>query len=769
MIENREQRKKASLFRRRIIIICVSAVLFIAIAVTLSLVYNFVNTVIYYKDAADGTEYHIKKENDKWAMYDTDGNRLKTEDNFGYFVTKAGTLVEVKEDGKYYTRAVPDVDESIGEFTEYEKVLIFEHISQKDIRSIEIHNEKDSFTFWRYNIDKKQMDDKANFVFRGSPQLTIRKDALTALTSDAGYALATKRIDNPMKLKNGEIDFSEYGLVAEKRTRTVVDEDGKETVEEYDYIPAYYILTTTKGKQYKMIIGDRLINGGGYYAQYVEMKDGKEIPRNKVYTLAGSISATLLTEAKNFITPGIAYPTTQNDYYKVKNFEIKKLGLNSEYEKLVGFNFIDIADRTDTVKGNKPYVFNDDRSKSYYPDFDKIDVCLLNFMEPDIVDIAELHPSNQTLADEKYGLMKKVLDENGNPVLDENGNEKYVFASKYVVSTERETTIKLTNTTSNGTETTKNVKLKYLQTIYISEKNEKGNYYSYTTISILDDSEVDSIDVDLDMICEVLGSTYNFLNFTKNEWTYPAFMETGIKYATKLEMSTPDYSVSFNINNLTDKYNVIKNGKVTEETYNAISISASDSKGNKVDTFGMINAKEADKKHRWYVSRTDVKLFDADGNERFSNTDMKMGTNAIGEKTRYLAKPFKTADGRIIYVNLNDIKVIFPNGTSRTFVRYQTMIFQKFFQGINSLRLVGEYTPEDEEALISNPDNLYATFSLTNNEKETITAKFYTITSRKLYVTVNGEGGYYVSTADIDRLLENVGNFFDCKDIDTNK
>ena len=768
MIENREQRKKASLFRRRVIIICVSAVLFIAIAITLSLVYNFVNTVVYYTDAADNTVYHIKKENDKWAMYDTDGNLLEVEDNFGYFVTKAGTLVEIHQDtGKYYTRAVPEISD--GELTEYEKVLIFKHISQKDIRSIEIHNANDSYTFWRYNIDKKKVDDKANFVFRGSPQLTIRKDALTALASDAGYPLATNRVDNPMKLKDGKIDFSEYGLVAEKRTRTVIDDDGNEIEEEYDYTPAYYILTDTAGNQYKMIIGDRLINGGGYYAQYVEIKDGKETPRNKVYILASSISSTLLAEAKNFITAGIAYPTTQSDYYKVTDFEIKKLDSNSEYEKLVGFTFIDIAERTDTVRGNKPYIFNDDRSKSYYPDFDKIDVCLLNFMEPTIIDIAELHPSNKTLADEKYGLMKKVVDENGDPVLDEKGNEKYVFASKYVVSAKRETTVEVKNTTSSGTETTKKVKLKYLQTIYISEKNENGNYYSYTTISILDDSEIDTADVDLDMICEVSGSTYNFLNFTKNEWTYPAFMETGIKYATKLELSKPGYSVSFGINNITEKYNILKDNKLTEETYNAISITATDSKGNQVSTFGMLNVRDASNEHRWYVSRTDVKLFDKNGKELFSKTDMKTELNAIGEKTKYLTKPFLTADGRQVYVNLNDIKIVYPDNRVETYVRYQTMIFQKLFQGINSLRIAGEYSPEDEAALISNPDNLYATMSLTNNENETITAKFYSVTSRKLYVVVNGEGGYYVSTADIDTIFENVQNFYDCKDINIEK
>ena len=759
MIETREQRKKASLLRRRVIIICVSVVLCLATIISLLIVYNFVNTTVYYTDPADGAEYQIKKENDKWVMYDEDGKKLKKESTFGYFVTDANTFVEVKDDGTYYTRAVPETSD--GELTEYEKVLIFKHIAQKEIRSIEIHNQKDTFTFWRYNIDKKKVDDSADFAFRGSPQLTLRKDAVTALASDAGYALATKRVDDPMKLKNGKIDFSEYGLVSEKRTRTVLDEDGNEIVEKYDYTPSYYLLTTTDGTQYKMIIGDRLINGGGYYAQYVEIKDGKETPRNKVYILASSISETLLAEAKNFITPGIAYPTTQSDYYKVTDFEIKKLGANSEYEKLVGFSF-DFSDRSGSVKGNKPYLFNDDRSKSFYPDFDKIDVCLLDLMDPEIVDIAELHPSKKTLADPKYGIMKQVLDENGEPVLDEKGNETYVFASKYVVSCKREADVKITSTTASGTETSKTVKIKYLQTIYISDKNENGNHYSYTTITILDGSDVSSAGIDLDMICEVSGTTYNFLTYTKNDWTYPAFMETGIKYATKLEMSKPGYSVSFDIHNYSETLTA------TKETYNAIWIGASDSEGKEVSTFGMLNVKDH-QGYTWHISQNTVQVFKPDGTELFSSSDMKTANNDLGERTKYMLKPFKAADGRAIYVNLNDIKIVYPNGQSQTFVRYHTMIFQKLFQGINSLRIVGDYELEDESALISNPDNLYATLSLTDNEERTITANFYTITSRKLYVVVNGEGGYYVSTADIDRLFENVGNFFDCKDIDIEK
>ncbi len=747
MIENREQRKKSSLFRRRVIFISIFTVALIGLIVALALVNNFVNTVIYYVDTDQNeTEYVVKNVDGKWAMYDKDGNLLPKEDNFNCYVTNAGNLVKVNEEtGECTPQASLEIHD--GETASNTKILIFGHVPEKSILSLEVHNEKDDFTFYRYNVKTKKIDPAAAFVYRSSPQLTIRRDAMTALASDAGYALAADRVDDPILLSNGKIDFSEYGLVPEKRTRTVIDKDGNEVEEEYDYTPAYYILTTTDGKQHKMLLGNRLVNGGGYYAQYIEMKDGKETPREIVYVFGSSLSSTLLAEAKNFIIPGIAYPVTQSDYFDVTDFEIKKLNsVSKEYDKIVGFTFIDTEDRTDTVRANKPYVFNDERSSSYHPNFDRIDTCLLAFMDPEIVDTMALHPSNAKLAE--YGLMTPVLDENGAPVLDENGREKYVFSSKYKLSFKRTAKISV-ETDSKGNK--KEVEIEFLQTLYISEKNDNGNYYSYTTIEMIGNSEAKSIGIDLDMICEVRDSTFNFLTYDVTDWTYPAFMETGIKYATKLEIQKGNYSASFDINNM------------TQDGRNAISIGASDSLGKKFNTFGMLNLLDADGKHVWYVSRVDVKLFN--GETELGGGAMAYGKNALGERTKYLTKPFMTADGKKVYVDVDTIKIVNPDETTEEYVRYHTMIFQKFFQSINSMRIAGEYTLDNEAEFIAKPENLFASISLTDNEEHTIKADFYKVSERKLYIVVNGEGGYYVNSSSVDRIFENAEKFFKCEDI----
>ena len=110
MIESREQRKKSSLLRRRKIIILISVILVLAAGVALYFVNDYVNNVIPYVDAADGTTYYIKSVNGVWNMYDKNGVLLPKEESFGYYVTESGTLVELREDtGEFFTRAVPDI------------------------------------------------------------------------------------------------------------------------------------------------------------------------------------------------------------------------------------------------------------------------------------------------------------------------------------------------------------------------------------------------------------------------------------------------------------------------------------------------------------------------------------------------------------------------------------------------------------------------------------------------------------------------------------
>jgi hypothetical protein len=362
-------------------------------------------------------------------------------------------------------------------------------------------------------------------------------------------------------------------------------------------------------------------------------------------------------------------------------------------------------------------------------------------MQPNIIDIAVLSPSSAERA--KYGLMTEELDAEGNPILNENGTKKYIYNSEYTISFKRTAKDNAGN------------KVNFLQTVYISKKNPNGNYYSYTTLEFLDNTEMSKVTgITFDMICEVSADTFNFLSYDEFDWTYPYVLETGIKYATDLKVTTPNYSATFKIDN-------IKNGED-----NAVAIVGSASDGKSADTFGLLKFTDA-QGNNWLVTQTDVKVFSPDGKTEMAATGKLAGTNDIGERVKYLEKPIKDASGNVIYVKLNEIKIDYANGTTKSYVRHQTMIFKKLYQSINSLAIIDDYTmtKTEEEALIADPTKYLATVSLTNNEGETVTVDFYSLTSRKAYIVVNGEGGYYVSTSAVQRIFDNCAKFFNCEDI----
>ena len=593
-------------------------------------------------------------------------------------------------------------------------------------------------------------DDKSDFVLRSSPLLTLKKDLISALNVATGYTLASSRVDDPVKNENGEIDLFEYGLAPEKRTKTEIDENGNEITVEYDYKPSYYILTTKNGEKYKMLIGDRLINGNGYYAQYVEINGETETPRNKIYVLNSSLKNSVLAEVKTFVTPGIAYPVTQSDYFDVTDFLIRKK-VNGTMKKLVSFSYVDIADRTGTIEGSRPYVFTDNRSNSYYPNYDRIDKCLLAFMQPNIVDIAILSPSPADRT--KYGLMRVETDADGNPVLNENGSPKYVYDAQYVVSFKRSAKDNAGNVAN------------FLQTVYISEKNQNGNYYSYTTLTFLDEasSKTDITGITFDMICEVSGETFNFLSYDEFDWTYTKFIETGIKYATSLTLKKPDYLATFKITN----------NETEDKKYNAVSTVASSSTGKEADTFGMLDFTDA-QGNKWHVTETDFTITMPNGQEG-SHVGSKRDVDDIGQKVKYIAATDNTPeyitvnDGVInrVYIRLNEIRIEFKNGTVKTYVRYQTTLFKKLFVTINQLALVDDYylSEEDEAALLADPSKYLASISLSTDDGKTVNVDFYTLTSRKAYIVINGEGGYYVSTSAIKDIFDNSEKFFNLEDI----
>ena len=752
MIESREQRRRSTLLHRRKVAIIASVLIVAILSVSLYFIYDYFNSVLIFRDANYGdeeskeqSEYYIVKIDGEFKMYyDKKGEKLLPTDipmgtDDELFVTDIGTTVEVNpETGEVDVRSIPAIYYDEGEDAEqidHDYLTIFKGIDAKNIRHIEVHNALGDYTICRLNSETLLPDDTSDFVLMNAPLVSVNQDYLSYLTYYAAHPLVYKRLEDPIKDSDGK--YSEYGLAPETRT----DAEGNE----YKYTPSYYVITTTSDVEYKIIIGDALLDGSGYYIQYQD-NDGKL--RDSVYILkptdmtevnGTTFENTILGPAKNYITPYIVYPMSMNDYYDVTDFSIKHR-VDGELQEIVNFSFVDLEDRTGTVHGIHPYVFSDDSFHSYHPHYDNIDLALQGLMEPDISDIAIINPTDEQKAE--YGLMKAVTGE--------DGKVSYVYDSKYTVSFRR---------TVKNEETGESFDL--VQTVYISEKSEEGCYYTFTEMrwpTATEDSLFKGIKIN--MICEVSESSLNFVSWDTNDWVYPAFMQIGLDYLDNVDFIWNDYSANFKT----------ENGEVNGTAVFSVTLTDSDKYSkDPLKTFGVLNFKDVGG-NTWVITPEQILVYSAADGSKLKPQTRHYEYNSIGDQVQVI-DPDKfavTAAGDKVYINKDDITILHANGSSETIMRYQTKLFQKMFAGINSMKIVDAYhlTTEEEAALIADTDKHLLTIRTTDNEGTVKTYSFYSVTDRKAYITVDGIGGFYVQTKSINKIANDLDKFFKGESID---
>ena len=275
--------KKQTLMKRRRNAIIAAAIAVVVLAVVLAVVMDFSRT-LEIKDPVDNSSYYIRYKDKEYRLFAADKKtQMPTEviSRYSYYVMNSGTLVEIDATTGAYDIIPVDLptegNEEIAYFTRY---LMFPRLERASIRSIEIYNSKGQYTFCRYD----ENDNESEFIIKGSPQVNFDAQKFSSLVVSAGYTISTAKINDPIRDADGE--FSEYGLVPATRPlydektgdpvmlydeqgNPVTDEQGKHLQATYEYTPAYYVVTDIKGAQYKVIIGDCLPDGSGYYAEVI--------------------------------------------------------------------------------------------------------------------------------------------------------------------------------------------------------------------------------------------------------------------------------------------------------------------------------------------------------------------------------------------------------------------------------------------------------------------------------------------------------------------
>lgn len=744
--------KKTTLMKRRKLAIIVSAVAVVALALALVWVLDYVKTTTVTD--VDGTEYYVRYRDKEYALYDTDKKtKLPTDEEYGYYVTHADTLVEVDaETGEYEIIAVVDTEgnEQVG-FNQ--RLLMFPHIEKKNIRKLEVVNEQGSFTFVRMNTDTGKQDDNSDFVIKQSPLATYDQEMFASLYVSAGYTLTTMKIDDPIKDGNGE--FSEYGLVPiSGRVRNVIDEatgepvtdkeTGEYIVEKYDYVPAYYILTDKSGNEYKVIIGDALVTGGGYYVQYVDMSGDTEVKRDAVYVLSSDFGDTMLAAVEDFVTPQLTYPMSMNDYFDVEDFIIlNKTGeyapdkeLTDYYEAVVSFSYIPLTDRENTISSTEPYVFSGYSLNGYTPSTDNINSCLQSMYEPAFVKCYKLSPTGKDMHD--CGLAVEVTDD--------AGKTTYELAPEHLIS------FKYDITNDDGS-----VQQTILQYVYVSRDPEdpNGSFFAYTEVYSVDSKgNSDKLLYTMDMIVELQAHTFEFLSWDKYDWINSSYINLNIAFCEKITLSSPDYSATFELDNSASN--------TTESTSSTnLKVNAYDSNGNSLSTFSVLEVYD-ESGNRWVISSTEIKCYSPTGSELKIKT-ARYDYNVMGTQTRVVSGYIQCKNGDKVYVSADEVRVdSLDDSKDVTYVRYDTNLFRQFYKTLLYASISNKYlmTEAEETELIGDSGKWLLTMTILNSEGKETTYSFYRLTSRKAYITINGNGGFYVLSNRVDKFISDAQRFF---------
>lgn len=520
--------KKRNMQKKQRLAIILSAVGILLLVCALLFV-NYIVEIYVFEDV-DGTKYDIKKDTGVYALYHKSGEMCDTTEFMGktYYQTTLGTMVSVDPTtGEATIFAVVDTEgtevQDFGQYVLMFKQLTYDKLATSDqskiIRSIEVHNEHGEYTFSR--------NDKGNFVIKGSEDTPFSAESFAQLAVACGYTLSTRRLQNPVKLPNGDVDYAEYGLAPEIRTRIETDENGNEIEVEYEYTPAWYIITTMTGETYRVTVGDMTVTETGYYARFED--------RATIYVIgASAVSELLLGRIEEFVVPTIVYPMQINNYFNVSDFRIydkidyeriyselsEKFGeadvgseeFLKEYEllfdkyshKVCDFYYSDLSERSGTMYAYTPYISKLEYAAGYYLDSNNIDTMLSGFYQTEFGGVVKLNPSDEELA--KYGLVD----------------------SPYVVG------FLFKTTDSKG------------QTIYvenfveISEKQSDGSFYAYSAT--------------YDMIVSVHESSFHFLEWDDSYWYDDSYIQLSISNIDSIKIESPSFNTNFTIEDSASKY-----------------------------------------------------------------------------------------------------------------------------------------------------------------------------------------------------------------------
>ncbi|MBR6782804.1 MAG: DUF4340 domain-containing protein [Clostridia bacterium] len=540
----------------------------VILSVLLAVAFGVVSVIvdIYRYEDFDGITYTIKKDKGVYGLY-RDGVICDVNSD-GYYQTVLGTELDVDpETGEYSIYAVVDTTGTevvgVGQRVMMFKQLTYDQSSTSDaskvIKRIEVHNQQGEIIVNRGSNNRFEVED--------CPTAILVDELFAQLSVGCGYTISMQRLENPVRLPDGTIDYSEYGLAPE--TRVEKDEDGADVLDAdgnpvtYDYVPTWYTVTTMTDDRYTVTLGDATVSGTGYYARY----EG----RDTVYILSSTnLDAAVLQPVEALITPMLVYPMSMNTYFQVSGFvyrsdidhhgiyrdmvleligfdintvepdedgnyseevkakleevstAIEAMGdedFSKMYDRIfkdnsrlvTAFSYVDTDQRVDTLYSALPYVMASDYMAGYLPNSNNIGSVLQGLYSMQFDSVAVLKPTDEEL--EAFGLDTPAHDFSF-IYKDASGQE---FSNHFI----------------------------------LSEKTEDGKYYGYSEI--------------FDMILVIDESQVPYLEWEEIDWYEREYFLFNIAHVQtiKLEGTSVKSPITFTLDNSkTDQSNGMASDKL---------------------------------------------------------------------------------------------------------------------------------------------------------------------------------------------------------------
>lgn len=220
----------------------------------------------------------------------------------------------------------------------------------------------------------------------------------------------------------------------------------------------YYVMKTTSGKTYKVYIGDIAPSNAGYYCRV----DGRE---DIVYLMDTSLE-TFSNSINYYIAAYLAMPTTQDDYYAIDNFRFTRDG-----ETVIAVDYLTESEREKNGSSSFYRITYPTGYNIAYSNYESVLKLFMNFVGSEVLEFELIGTELPGETMEKYRLTEP----------------KYRLSFSY-----------------SGIP----------NEISISDKNEDGTYYAYSSL--------------YNIICKLDASKMGFL-----EWDRLKFLNTAL-FATSI-------------------------------------------------------------------------------------------------------------------------------------------------------------------------------------------------------------------------------------------